>query len=59
MIVADEENYDTVVFALNIALSLEEIEYQRASLSYNKDLMGEIRRRMDRLENAMKDLTHA
>jgi len=49
---------DIVRYALRIAKLMEEIEYERANLDYDKERMSDATRRIDRLAKAIDEFQY-
>lgn len=52
------EDPEIVRYALRVAQALEEIEYHRANLVYDKERMSESEKRIERLEKALQEVLY-
>ena len=51
-------DYKIIRYALNVAKLMEEIEYERASLEYDKLRMSEVGSRIERLKQAIDEFQY-
>lgn len=52
-----DESLEAIRYALRVAKAMDEVAYAQADLTYNKDRMGEIQRRIDAVNNAIGEVS--